>query len=136
LHPVRLDQSTLNGAYQTAIGVTAGLFGFALATVSILRTRDGGRRLQALRDSHGPAVTRNLMAGIRALGLATLALFLAFVLDQPLGHRTIARALAAAALSLAVVRLVRLLWLVGLVLDLSDRDLEETGRYESGPEKP
>jgi len=124
-HILHFDQAGLTAYYQTLVGVAAGLFGLVFAAVAILRSQQGGRRLNAVRAHHGRSVTANLMAAIRTLGVATLITILAMALDQPGGHRTLARAATVWVLTLGVVRVVRLLWVFSLVLDLSDRDAEE-----------
>lgn len=116
------DWSAVSAFHQTLVEAAAGLFGLVFAAVAILRAIGPGRRLDHLQQRLSAPMTRNLRSVINALGLATVVTIAAMALDTPAGHSTIARAATVWVVTLAVTRMVRLVWVFGLVLDLSDRD--------------
>jgi hypothetical protein len=127
------DWASITTFHQTLVEAAAGLFGLVFAAIAILRALGPGRRLNHLQRNLNAPMTRNFKAVIAALGLATFIAIAAMAFDTPAGHPTIARAATAWAVAIVSVRMIRLVWVFGLVLDLSDRDSESGGSSSVTP---
>jgi hypothetical protein len=126
-----LSQDERFVAYQTAAGVTVALFGLVFTAIAILTALTPGRRLRAIQVGAGRRVTATFLSVLRALGFAALVYVADIGLDQPRGHPAVARAAAYLAFALASFRVVRLMWIFGVVLRLRDADVEAEVRLPS-----
>jgi hypothetical protein len=113
-----LDQNraTVYGALASIFG---SLLGFVITTLSIIVVLASMERLVIVRESaHYRTLYRTFIAGIRAIGLATIVALVALVGDRdtaPVRSLFIAMVFAA---TLAVLRLARAIWILEKVIGL------------------
>jgi len=112
--------------YQTATSIFGSLLGFAIAALSLLISFSGSPSLKLVQESnHYPTLWKTFAAANRALGLATVASFLALIFDRDRSpSRLIFFAVFYAAM-LAALRVARCIWI-----------LEQVVRVVAGKTKP
>jgi hypothetical protein len=115
-------EARLSG-YQALAGVGGALLGFTLTAVTLVLTRDAGRRSVALMAEHGTTIHDAMFAGIRGQGAATAAALLAYVFDGGASSATWAvRALVTFGATFGALRTVRVIYVMGTVLTFRERD--------------
>ena len=106
--------------YGTGATVVAIIGGFGAIAVSVYLAASGDRA-RAVRASYGDALRKNWRAVLIGLGLSTILCLVAQVLDatnDPFSTRFIFEA----AMLLAVMRFLRLVWLFDALIRVADRD--------------
>jgi hypothetical protein len=116
-----LDQGARVVFYETAAAVSGALLGFSITAVAIVAALTPGARLQALLTSVGNRVVAVLMRCVVGIALATAIFTLLIVFD---GDRTgsAARYLGVGAGALIILRVTRLTFIVGQLLQIAGRD--------------
>jgi hypothetical protein len=111
-------------AYGTGATVISIIGGFSAIAVSVYLAASGDRA-RAVRASYGDILRSNWRAILIGLGLATILCLIAQVLDttnDPFSTRFIFEA----AMLIAVLRFLRLVWLFDALIRVADRDLTDT----------
>lgn len=108
--------------YGTLASIAGSLLGFVITAVSILLAFDSAPSLKLLRDSeHYGMLWSTYKSGIRAMAVATVVSVAALVLDRDDSPSRASLYLVVAAVSFAVVRLARCLWILEKVIDIVTR---------------
>jgi hypothetical protein len=110
------NRAAIYGALATIFG---SLLGFTITAVSIVLGYAASDRLAVVRNSkHYPTLWKVFMATIRASGIATIVALVALILDRDTSPASILLYVCVWSTSLAVLRLVRCLWVLEQVVIL------------------
>ncbi|GII89449.1 hypothetical protein Ssi03_74390 [Sphaerisporangium siamense] len=131
-----MAQDDRKDLYTTGATVIAIIFGFASAAVAHYSSAQGDRARTAKR-TFGKTL-RNQWLGTLALPmLAALACLVAMALDgNKSGELVAARWIFEAAVCLAAVKVLRVLYLFQIMLDMTDLDAVDQGRVPAPAIKP
>ncbi|MGW1249535.1 hypothetical protein [Streptomyces sp. NPDC002535] len=106
--------------YGTAAGVVSAIGGLSSIAISIYLSSNG-ERVRAVRRHYQDELRRNWKALIVATALVCMGCLAAQGLDNPVDSHS-ARFVFTASMALAVMRFLRMLWLLDQMMGLNDRD--------------
>jgi hypothetical protein len=105
--------------YGTLASIFGSLLGFTITAVSIVLGYAANERLAIVRNSkHYPTLWKVFVAAIRALGIATMVALVALILDRDTAPAYFFLYVCVWSTSLAVLRLMRCLWVFEQVVVL------------------
>lgn len=112
-----LMKDNRSAIYGAVASVAGSLLGFLITSVSVVLGFSSSERLEILRQSrHYDTLSKTFIAGIRALGFATLAALTALVADKERSPHPLFLGLACYAAMLALARLLRCIWIFEIIV--------------------
>ena len=105
--------------YGTLASICGSLFGFTITAVSVVMATSGSPRLQVVRASkHYGDMWQIFLSSIRCLGAATIILIVGLLVDRDEAPRMWVFYMALFTISVVMVRLARVVWVLGRVIQL------------------
>lgn len=129
-----LDSDRRADLYAQSAAVVATLGGLASIGLAIYQSASGDRT-RAIRVLYGQELRRVWRSILVMAGMSSGLAFAAMSLDH-IGDPLKARFLYEAAMTLAIVRFGRLVWVFDRILNIADRDLADGPRPEPAPAAP
>lgn len=118
-HIDTLLKGNKGAVYATLASIFGSLLGFTITAVSIVLGFSASEKLGIVRDSaQYPTIWQTFIAAIRALGTATIASLVGLVIDRDSSPVHLVLYVAVWAAILAVLRLVRTVWVFENVIDI------------------
>jgi hypothetical protein len=134
-HPELLasvGKETRSALYISLTTTCGALLGFGITAVTILLALGGGRRVEWLyRDERFAYARKIFLGGIRVLAIATLYFSMLIVADTATRGKTVWETIAAFFVILVILRVARIVRLLGDLLHIAIAD-----RGDSGHENP
>lgn len=118
--------------YGTAASIEGSILGFVLATTAIVLGLVNTERFKLLRESSRYSdLWRTFMSSIKVLAVATLAAFLALVVDRERPNSNTSALILCVATSLwAIVRVVRVIWALERVIEIATKEVGDNATQE------
>ena len=105
--------------YGTLASICGSLFGFAITALSVIMATSGSSRLQVVRASkHYGDMWQVFISSIKWLGAATTILIVGLLVDRDGVPRMWVFYTALFTISVVMVRLARMVWVLGRVIQL------------------
>ena len=123
------DPGSRHTWYQTLSPVLAGLLGVSITAATILWALTPGPRLKRVTAVVGRRLSRLYFSSVLALAFASIAVAIAIPLDRSLEANWAATGVEAI-VALAVLRFLRLLWLLGRLLAAITEDRRDESEAE------